>query len=388
MATKFSDRKKKLGGSSKSSGDSLRDKFKKRDKNILEKTYNEREERSQAGGGGKSPFNQEVLKELGIEEFRNSEGDNYFEILPVSYDPSVPYSFDIAIHFSVGFASDAFVCMSRFSGKPCYRCEQQAKMYKTLPKGNKPTKEIKALYPTDRAVYLLYDRTKELAEEKEPEYKLKIYAAPKTKIHAEIQVKARDKRKKQSFDITDVNEDGEGKTINYEYQSNKNKPDSYPEYTAVQLLKREDPIPDEVLELLDEFITKTEELMEETGANHPLEVLFHYPEYDEVKESMESEGAEEEEEEKPRGRARLGKKEKEEKEEKEESGLSEEEIVEKLEELKEELDGMKTFKFKKWCKENNMDKYVNMEDRDEAVEYIIDKMYERMTEVEEDDIPF
>jgi hypothetical protein len=363
------------GKTGKKSGSDVRSKFVKRDNKILEKTYNEREEKSKAGGAGKSAFNQELLEELGISEFKPHEGDNYFELLPVSYDPLIPYYLDCPIHYNVGFAKDAFVCNARFKGGKCYRCEQQNIMYRSIAKGSKVPQEIKDLYPTDRAVYLIWDRTEEFAKNKNPDYKLSIWAAPKTKVHSEIQTKVRDKRTKQTIDVSDVSEGGEGRTIFFEYV----KDGDYPTYKGIELMEREEGIPEEILDQLDAFIKAAEE----KGFKHSLEMLMYIPTYDEVKESMltDSDAEEEtEEEEKPARREKFSKGEKTKKKIKPEIDPD---IEEQLEELKEELAGMSGFKFKKWCKENDFEDCIEME-RDEALEVIMEKLYNDAA----DEIPY
>jgi len=375
--------KKKLG-KGKSSDSDIRGKFKKRDKTILEKTYNEREDRSKAGGGGKSYFNQEKLEEFNIKEYQPHKGDNYFEILPVSYESDIPYHFGCSVHFGTGIANDIFLCLLRYNGKPCYRCEQQQLKYREHPKGAKPTDEIKKLYPTDREIYLLWDRTEELAENKDPEYQLYLWGAPKTKVHAEIQILVRDKKKKTTLDISDVDEDGEGRTVNFE-KIQKNK-DDFPEYKGFSLLGRDEPIPDEVLSQLKEII----EAAEECNYKHPLEMFLHIPEYKEVKESMLTEGGgesdEEEEEDKPKDKKKKFGKDKDKKKDEEEE-IDEDALLEKLEGLKEKLGDMNRFKFKKWCEENDYEDAAEM-DKEEAIEAIVDDLYSKMLDKTIGAIPF
>ena len=382
--------KKSLGNKKKTS---LRDKFKKKDTTILEKMYNEREEKSKAGVGGKSCFNQEMLEKFNVKEFRPHLGDNYIEILPASYDANTPYVFECAIHYSVGVSKDQFICLQRYSGKKCFRCDEQQKMYREHPKGTKPTDEIKALYPTDRAIWIMWDRTAEIAENEDPEYQISIWAAAKTKVHAEIQSIVRDKKKKVTLDISDVEEDGDGRTVSFE-MIQKNKGD-YPDYKGFSLLDRDEPIPDEILEQLDEIFSAAEE----GNYKHPLEMFLHIPSPEEIKESMLTE-MDDEEDEKPK--SKKNKKDVEEDEDDEKSaknkkdkgkkkkGMDEEEVMEKLEELKEELTEMKSFKFKKWCKENDYEDAMEVEDREEAVEAIIDDLYTKIIEgeIKDDDIPW
>ena len=75
---KLGQPKKSITGISKlksrigSGGSSIRDKFQKRDQTILDKTYEDRNERSKSGGTGKTIFNQELMAEYGIEDFANN----------------------------------------------------------------------------------------------------------------------------------------------------------------------------------------------------------------------------------------------------------------------------------------------------------------------------
>ena len=93
---------------------------------------------------------------------------------------------------------------------------------------------------------------------------------------------------------------------------------------------------------------------------------------------------EEENEEKPkRGKAKT---------KKEESSVDESEILERLEELKEELEGMSSRKFEKWCEKNDIDEVlenegIDIDDKEEAIEYICDSFFQRAIEGDED-IPF
>jgi hypothetical protein len=308
---------------------------------------------------------------LGLKEFQYHVGDNYFEILPVSFEADIPYHYECCIHFSVGASNDQYVCTQRYNGKPCYRCEQQGKMYKEIPKGTKPSDEIKALYPADRIFYLLWDRTDEIAENKEPEYQLYIWDCGKKKVHSEIQILVRDKKAKTTLDISDIEDDGEGRTVNFEVHQ-KNKGD-FPDYKGFALIERDESIPDEVLEMLNDVITTLEEEMEIHGYKHPLEALLHIPEYKEIKESMKSESSDDEEEEEKEEKPK-GKKEKKNKKDK----PDEDELVEKLEELQEELEEMNNFKFKKWCKNNDYEDALDIDDREEAVKAIIDDLYSKV----------
>jgi len=130
----------------------LASKFQRRSQSVLDKTYESREERSKAGGMGKQIFEKDVLEEFGITEFQPTSGDRFIEVLPISFDPNVPYFRETCVHFSVGFAQDQFICPHRFLGQKCYRCEVQQRLFRT---NKSVTDEIKRLYPSDRIIYLL-----------------------------------------------------------------------------------------------------------------------------------------------------------------------------------------------------------------------------------------
>jgi hypothetical protein len=369
---------KKKGLANKKSGDSLRDKFKKRSQNILEKTYEEREERSSMPSG-KTIWNDEVMKEMEIEVYQPQTGDNYIEILPIAFDETIPYYLEVPVHYGVGINNDAFVCMIRFKKRGCYRCEKQQLRFREVPKGSKLSNDIKKLYPTDRAAYLIWDRTDELLNDKEPEYKLKVWAAPKTKIHAEIQLQVRDKKTRQTLDISELGTE-EGRTISYTVV--KKKGDDYPSYKGIQLLERDEPIPDEMVDKLNEFISYANE----EGFDNALESILILPEYDDVKNSQltEPENNEEEEEEKKSGKKGSSKFGKKKKEEEEETQIDEDEIEHAVTELQEQLEGMNKFQFKKWCKSHPEFKELANEDQEEAIETIIGVVFEKALEGETD----
>ena len=389
----------KLKAAKKTSGKKsvLRDKFKKRSQTVLDKTYDDRNQRSK-GAMGKSIFNEELMEQYGIEEFSPTAGDHFFEILPISLSPTIPYFREISIHFSVGFTNDAFICMQRHQiggNKRCFRCETQAKMWKKQELYKKD--DIVALYPVDRACYLLWERTKELVDGESPDFTFKLWASPKIKVHSEIQEKTRNKISHQTLDISDVSVDsdgnGDGRTVSFTIV----KQGDFPDYKAFDLLTRDEPIPDEVLEKLDEIITASEE----QGYKNCIEMFFDLPEYNDIKESMETEMEDDLKDDpsikSPASRTSLKQKQQtnEDQMEKEDDAFMEE-----LNDFKHELEaiGQKPLLWKKWCKENDYEDALQM-DTLEAIDAIIDDMYEKFvdeqntkynkkTNVTEDDIPY
>jgi hypothetical protein len=352
--------------------DDIRNKFKKRKKSTLKETYEEKDKRSSMFGESKSFLNKELLEELGLEEFKIStkKDGNYFnEILPCSFDPEIKYFLEVPVHYRVGMDNHTFVCTQRFLSKPCFRCKTQKKLYGIH---KKTTDEIKKLFPNDRVLYIVWDRTNELANEKDPEYKLKVWCAPKKGVHSEIQSKVRNKLTKEIIDISDISEDGEGKTVYFEIAIKTNdKGDDIPTYEAFDLVDREEAIPKKILKLLDNLIEELESRMTKE-MKHPLQVLLNIPSYEEVEEAMEDEVFDEEEEkEDKKGKSKKEKLKKYQKEADDEDEKDDDESVD-LEQLEEELSDMSKLQILRWMKENGLKKHIDTDlDKEELIKKIM-----------------
>lgn len=368
----------------------IRSKFKPKNKNVLEKIYEEREKRSSMGGGGKTIFNQDIINELEIKEFKpntQKEGTYFVEILPCSYDPEDAYFIEVPEHTMVGAFNDKFICMQRFRDKPCYRCKKQKELY---GKYKTTTQEIKQLFPNDRAVYLTWDRTNELKNDEDPVYDISVWNAPKKGVHTEIQSKVRNKLKKEILDISDVSEDGDGRTVYFEVEiletvdKDTKQKKRFPSYGSFDLVKRDEPIPDEILQKLDEIISELSKRMTKDMKN-PLEVLLHFPKYEEIQEAMADDMYDSEVKEGKKNRLEQMK-EKREAKEKEES--DDDEID--LEALEEKLDGMNKKEILKWMKKNDMKELMDDDlSKKELIEAILEAIEEAADEKEDlDDIPF
>lgn len=362
---------KKLGlGIKKEESEGLASKFQRRSQSVLDKTYESREERSKAGGMGKQIFEKDVLEEFGITEFQPTSGDRFIEVLPISFDPNVPYFRETCVHFSVGFAQDQFICPHRFLGQKCYRCEVQQRLFRT---NKSVTDEIKRLYPSDRIIYLLWERTKELLEEEPPDFSLQLWNAPKTKVHAKIQNLTRDKLKRTTLDISDVTTK-EGRTIGLTIS----RQGDFPDYGGFELHQRQEPIPEEILEQLELIIITAEERGYQKNS---LDMFFHIPEYDEIKESMLTEDGEEGQQPTEDGDTTVTKRFPRQQQESEHGTQSKEavekEILEYCEELSKELTEITSLGFNKWCRENNYEEAIGM-DKTEAIEAIVEDVYSKM----------
>jgi hypothetical protein len=352
----------------------LASRFKKRTQTVLEKTYDSREDRSKAGGMGKLIFEKEVMTEFQITEFQPTAGDRFIEILPISFDPNIPYFRETCVHFTVGFSQDQFICPHRFLGQKCYRCEVQQRLFRV---NKSVTDEIKRLYPSDRIIYLLWERTKELLEEEAPDYSLQLWNAPKKKVHSKIQNLTRDKLKRTTLDISDVSTD-EGRTIGLTIE----RQGDFPDYSGFELHPRQEPIPEEILEQIEKIVVTAEE---RGFLKYSLDMFLHIPEYDEIKESQltEDDSAEKPADDNSDPKRFPRQEKKEEIHQGKTKENSEKEILQYCEELNKELEEMKSFGFNKWCRENDYGEAIGM-DKTEAIEAIIEDVYSKL--LDESDI--
>lgn len=349
--------------------DDVRDRFQKRNKKVLKTIYDEREKRSSLFEERKGIFNTEVMEELGIKEFKPNSKKNgsYFgEILPCSFDPDDKYFMELSVHYGVGMNNAAYICMQRLQNKPCFRCNTQKKLYNIH---KTTTNEIKALFPSDRVLYLWWDRTDELANEKPQTHEISVWCAPKKGVHSEVQSKTRNKLTKEIIDISDTSEDGEGKTVYFEIAIKKTEDgDTIPTYEGFDLVNREEPIPNEIMQQLSDILDELQSRMTK-GMISPLEVLLHIPSYEEIEEAMADDiYSEKEETETKSGRSKRDKLKQMQKDVEEESKSSDELSI-----LEEELKDMSKFAILKYMREQGLKKYA---DSDLSKEELIDKILE------------
>jgi hypothetical protein len=374
MTLKF--RKKLVTGLKKPLGakpekTSYKSRFKRRTDATLEKIYQKREDRSRVGSMGKSIFNEELMEEFGLKEYVVVDGDHFIEILPISDDQDVEYFVEVAVHMSVGFANDKFICMHVKEGKKCYRCEQQSGMWDINRE-----KAIE-MYPRDRVIYLIWERTKELIEDEAPDYQLYLWNAPKKAVHKEISGKARNKMTKTNTDVS-FPDKNEGKTIGFEVT----KKGIYPQYGAFELHQRTADIPEAVLEQVIHMI----DMAAEEGFNNLIDMFLYIPTYDEVKESVETEHLIEKAEAEKEASAETSA----------ETGTIQNRFTRKqsnpppvaptvdetieliqgeLEELRTSLKSMNLIAYRKWCRENEYEEALEIKDKEEAIDAIIEDLF-------------
>lgn len=383
--------REKLESESHGYSGKIRDKFKKRDTSVLEKTYDKKDEKTKAGGMGKSIFIPEMLEQYGMEEWypHQTVGDHFFNIMPVSFNPQIPYCFECMVHGGVGFAKDNFICPHHANRRPCYRCETQSKLYRKKEDLLQNISEerfkrmVSQLYPRDRVVFLIWKRTEELLQEESPDLTLRLWNAPKEAVHKEIQTKVRDKINRTTLDVSDITPNGEGRVIGFEVSKRKTEKGTFPGYGGFELHVPDNPIPDEILEQLNQVITDAEE----NGFKNSIEMFIHHADYEEIKESMQTEEEDDDEEEtegksaKPSLKQQL--KSKDEAKDEEKLGLSKvddtlADIELECSKLNDELNAKSSIAFKAWCKNNNYAEALEFNSQPEAVDAIVEDMYEKL----------
>ena len=357
--------KKKIG--TKSNKSDYTSKFQKKSKDVLERTYKERAKESPKSTG-KTIYNQDRLDEYGIRILpvdTKKEGEYYINFLPQSYDKDVPSHEEISVHYQCGIKNDAFICMEKYSSgkEDCERCKTQAEGWRKY--GNKDEKvksELVQMYPQDKCVYLLENLGPKYLKDEDSDGILYIKDFPKKGFHAKVIEETRDKKTGKMIDIADVEEDGRLCYFKVSIKDAKDK-GKYPEYGAVDLMDRDQPIDNRVMETLTRLIEDAAE--EDMTA---IQFLLHFPDQDEVKKSVATEihcwDNDSEDDDAPKTKGEKKKQSKKKEEEEEELDLDE---------LEETLNNMKTgFQIKRFCKENDLEDVIDKDmDRDEMIEAIL-----------------
>ena len=193
----------------------------------------------------------DFLKEKPRPIFKPKEGDHIIDIIPFlagSNHPKVKegepcYNVDLFVHMNVGVNEDQIVCPSQTFGKPCPVCERK----KYLQSIGEYDDDKNPLYASRRVLYyvVVYDDAKEEAKG------VQIWHA--SHHLAEKQFVALSKNKRdggyRSFSDPDT-----GKSIEFSIEG-KGRGTTY---TGVQLVDRDEPISDDILDQcevpLDEII--------------------------------------------------------------------------------------------------------------------------------------
>lgn len=350
----------------KSSSGSVKDKFKKKSSDTLQRAWENRDKQSKLSSVGKSIFNEEMMEKYGITEIKyTKKGEYWFAVLPISHEEDVPYFEEVSIHGNVGIDNDSYLCMERYKEDgDCYRCTVQKHGWKKYDKSDPKIKsQLVAMYPNDRCIYLVYDLTDKLSKDEDVEPVIHLWNAPKKdSAHERLQDAVRNKKTGEIVDISDLGKDGKivymKVTIKEVKEGEGKKAGNYPQYGSFELIDRDDELPDELLEALDKIVSDAEE--ENMNA---IQYLLHYPEEGEIEESMKTEIFESGEEDEPPVKSDKKKK----------TTFKKEKKVD-LDELQEELEGMSKIKLKIWCKEKKLwDEIVDDSlEKDEMIETILE----------------
>jgi hypothetical protein len=221
----------------------------------------------------------------------------------------------------------------------------------------------------------MWERTKELVEGESPDYVFKLWAAPKQKVHSEIQEKVRNKINRTTLDISDVSIDGEGKTVGFTIV----KQGDYPDYKAFDLIPREQPIPDEVIVKLERIITAAEE----QGYSNCIEMFYNIPTYEEIKESMDTEEELVADQTSQQINTGVGNRlrpslQSQPPTNQDPVAVAEAELQSELAEIQKEMESVSTnpLRWRKWCTDNGYSEALSM-DVAEAIPAIIDDLYDK-----------
>jgi hypothetical protein len=248
-------------------------KFQSRSQEVLKTIYDKREEKSRSTG--KSIWRPDCpLPEFMVEKNKDYE----LFIFPLGFAAVDGLHRDLSVHYSVGPAFDAYVCMQIYRRKACFRCEDQAEGTQVWRSAGGKKKSaypdnLKQMFPWDRAGYILLDLTSEESKEKG----LQLWAAPKEKVHAEIVKKYHNKKKGTSIDITDFEE---GRIIAIEVGERGD----YPTY-SIEFEELEDEIPEEYQDQLAELCEEAEKAGHDLAHGGLIDYFLHFPDYEEVKQS-------------------------------------------------------------------------------------------------------
>jgi hypothetical protein len=357
--------------------DEFKSKFKKRNQSTLENTYKDRDKQSKgSAGGGKSIWDTEKLEENEIKLVKiNSQkkGQYAWDLLPISFDPKIPYCEEVQVHGGVGSDNDNYICMKRYKDDKCYRCQKQNDLFREENDDNKDA--IIKFYPQDRVAYLIYDRTVEFTEKEEPEPIIGVVTLPKKSCQGQIQDLVRDKKSGKIRDISDIEEDGEGQTVYFKVSIKDDKKRKFPNYESFSLEDRDAPIPKKVLKKLNALI----EMAEEDSMN-VLEWLFHIPTQKEIEESMKTENI------KSGGKKKSKSKDDDDDDDDDEKETKSKKMDKKLlkmdiDELEDEINEMKSGQLISWAKKHGIDDIV---DDDMSRREMVNAILEHVAEIQED----
>lgn len=209
-------------------------------------------------GGFKGIFSPEKVK--GMTFWKPGPGQHIFDILPYIAGTQNPrrkkgkaaYVVDVFTHRGVGPNEDQYICLAKSFNEPCPICEYRAERVK---EGDATEEEIKALKPSRRVIYAIWDGD-------DQKKGVQIYEVAHWFMENPIQsIVKKPKRGGGLSEAIDFPHPDNGKSVAFEIKAvGKNR-----DYTGHQFVDRDEPIPDEILEAVP-----------------VVDELLHVPSYDEV----------------------------------------------------------------------------------------------------------
>lgn len=178
--------------------------------------------------------NTEILNDLGIEQYRSVDGDNFFCIIPPKNDDEF-FMRKIWIHYNVGVDNTVYICEKKMYGKPCFECDKATK----LMEKDSEDERLGELKPSLRYLAFVVDMASKKAMKKGVQW----YDAPGM-VKDGICSISQHKRTKEIIDVSDPEED---KSVCFTKSGKKLKT----RYTAFELEKREYDFQEEWLDVPD-----------------------------------------------------------------------------------------------------------------------------------------
>ena len=182
-----------------------------------------------------------IFKDIPGGLWKCKEGEHSINIIPFIAGPNHPtkkegkstYILDVFVHTKVGSNEDSYICLNKSYGKECPICDYQTRLHK---QDDFDEAEVKALYPTRRAVYNV-----QVLDTKEDKKTIRIFDVSHFLFEKELVERAENmKGGKVYFADPD-----EGKIIAFKRRG-KGAKDT--KYAPFDFEERESPISDEMLD--------------------------------------------------------------------------------------------------------------------------------------------
>ena len=209
-------------------------------------------------------------KMQGMSLWKPTAGDHFIDIIPnfaganhpgvikgkmVVGDPS--YVVDIWIHRQIGPNQDQYICLAKTYGQPCPVCERRIDLRRDTEMDEA---EDKALKPSRRVIYNIWDRDNEGKG-------VQVWEVAHWFFADKVEQLGRVPRGGGYIAFMDPGDgEGGGRHISFNIKASGNNR----EYSAHQLLVRQQPIPDRILEMA-----------------YCVDELLHVPTYEEVAAALE-----------------------------------------------------------------------------------------------------